>query len=84
LPLANVAEEFKVKGIIPLRGAGRVALSGVGRAHVFGLSKAKLALRPTALGGQSGGARNSEVFAIAKVKLLYSEKRDEASLFYFL
>jgi len=34
----KVVERFEVKGIIPLRGAGRAALSGVGRAHVFGHS----------------------------------------------
>ena len=38
-----------VKGLSSLRGAGREALTGVGRAHVFGLNKAKLALRPTAV-----------------------------------
>ena len=32
---------MQVKEIISLRGAGRVALSGVGRAHVFGLKYAK-------------------------------------------
>jgi len=30
----KVVEGFEVKGIIPLRGAGRAALSGVGRTHV--------------------------------------------------
>jgi len=31
--MTKVAEGFEVKGIIPLRGTGRAALSGVGRAR---------------------------------------------------
>ena len=58
--ITNKQEKLQVKEIISLRGAGRAALLGVGKAHVFGLFKARLALRLYRLGGHTGEARNCE------------------------
>ncbi len=42
----SAAETVWVKGLSSLLGAGRAALSGVGRAHVFGRKKAKRGFAP--------------------------------------